>query len=44
MHYIGRESLEIRWLEGDLLSIQEHMNVSTDLDGDGNEAELHTMG
>lgn len=44
MHYIGRESLEVRWFEGDLLSIQEHMTISTDLDGDGNEAELRTMG
>jgi hypothetical protein len=43
MHYIGRESLEMRWFEGHLLSIQEHMTMSTDIDGDGNEAELCTM-
>lgn len=44
MHYEGRESLEMRWFEGDILAAQEKMTVAADLDGDGKEVELRTLG
>jgi hypothetical protein len=43
MHYDGRENLELRWFEGDVLAAQEAMTVACDLDGDGNSGELRTM-
>jgi hypothetical protein len=44
MHYDGRESLEMRWFEGDMLAVQEHLTVASDVDGDGNAAEMRTIG
>ena len=44
MHYEGRESLEMRWFEGDILAVQEHMTEICDLDGDGNAGEMRTIG
>lgn len=44
MHYEGRESLEMRWFEGDILAVQEHMTEPCDLDGDGNSGEMRTIG
>lgn len=44
MHYVDRESLEMRWFEGDILAVQEQMTVDCDLDGDGNAAEMRTIG
>jgi hypothetical protein len=38
MHYEGRENLEMRWFEGDILAVQEHLTAVADLDGDGNAA------
>jgi hypothetical protein len=44
MHYEGRESLEMRWFEGDMLAVQEHLTVASDVDGDGTAAEMRTIG
>lgn len=44
MHYEERESLEMRWFEGDILAAQEHMTEVCDLDGDGNAGEMRTIG
>jgi hypothetical protein len=43
MYYDGRENLELRWFEGDILAAQEAMTIACDLDGDGNSGELRTM-
>jgi len=42
MHYNGRESLEMRWFEGDILAAQERL--TTIGDEDGNPTELRVMG
>ncbi|KAH7080394.1 hypothetical protein BKA63DRAFT_242848 [Paraphoma chrysanthemicola] len=44
MNYEGKESLEMRWFEGDVLAIQEHMTAPADLDGDGNASEMRPIG
>jgi hypothetical protein len=44
MHYEGRENLEMRWFEGDILAVQEHLTAAADLDGDGNAAEMRAIG
>ncbi|KAK5088082.1 hypothetical protein LTS08_004858 [Lithohypha guttulata] len=44
MHYEERESLEMRWFEGDILAVQEHMTEACDLDGDGNAGEMRAIG
>jgi len=44
MHYEERENLEMRWFEGDILAVQEHMTEACDLDGDGNAGEMRTIG
>ncbi|KAH6622425.1 hypothetical protein C7974DRAFT_377981 [Boeremia exigua] len=44
MNYEGRESLEMRWFEGDILAVQEHMTEEVDHDGDGTAQELRTIG
>jgi len=43
MHYEGRESLEMRWFEGDILAVQEKMTTAADLDGDGTPSEMQTI-
>jgi hypothetical protein len=44
MNYEGRESLEMRWFEGDILAAQEKMTSVCDLDGDGIVGEMRTIG
>jgi hypothetical protein len=44
MNYEGRENLEMRWSAGYILAAQEHFTVVADLDGDGNTAEMRTVG
>lgn len=44
MDYEDRESLEMRWFEGDILAVQEHMTEDADLDGDGIKGEMQTIG
>lgn len=44
MHYTERETLEMRWFEGDILAVQEHMTEVCDLDGDGNSGEMRSIG
>jgi hypothetical protein len=44
MNYEGRENLEMRWFEGDILAAQEHLTAVSDLDGDGNATEMRTIG
>lgn len=44
MHYEDRENLEMRWFEGDILAVQEHMTEVCDLDGDGVAGEMRTIG
>jgi len=44
MNYEGRESLEMRWFEGDILAAQEKLTTTCDLDGDGNSVEMRTIG
>ena len=44
MNYEGRENLEMRWFEGDILAAQEKLTAACDLDGDGNAGEMRTIG
>lgn len=44
MHYEGRQSLEMRWFEGDIKAAQEVLTVAADVDGDGKAGELRTIG
>ncbi|KAK4169879.1 hypothetical protein QBC43DRAFT_352113 [Cladorrhinum sp. PSN259] len=44
MYYDGRENLELRWFEGDILAVQELMTTADSLDGEGNKKGLQTMG
>jgi uncharacterized protein YdaU (DUF1376 family) len=44
MNYEGWENLEMRWSAGCILAAQEHLTVVADLDGDGNTAEMRTVG
>jgi len=45
MHYDGRENLEMRWFEGDVLAAQEHLTEVVEHDGPGTTArELRTIG
>ena len=44
MHYDGRENLEMRWFEGDILAAQEHLTEVVDRDGTENARELRTIG
>lgn len=44
MEYDDRESLEMRWFEGDILSVQEHMTEDADLNGDGIKGEMQPVG
>lgn len=41
MYYEGRENLELRWFEGDILAVQERMTVT---EGEGKSRVLRTMG
>jgi hypothetical protein len=41
--YDGRESLEMRWFEGDILAVQEHLTEVVE-DGEGTARELRTIG
>ncbi|KAJ2899203.1 hypothetical protein MKZ38_003346 [Zalerion maritima] len=43
MNYEDRGSVEFRWVEHDILAIQEKMTVKDDKDGDGKENELRPM-
>lgn len=43
MNYEDRESLEMRWFEGDILAVQEIMTEDCDLDGDGVKGEMQTI-
>jgi len=40
MNYEDRESLEMRWFEGDILAVQEHVTEACDLNGDGVKGEM----
>lgn len=44
MEYEDRESLEMRWFEGDILAVQEHMTELADLNGDGVAGEMRVIG
>jgi hypothetical protein len=44
MNYDGRENLEMRWFEGDVLAAQEHMTEVINHDGAGTARELRTIG
>lgn len=44
MNYEGRESLEMRWFEGDILAAQEHMTEAIDHTGDSTVKELRIIG
>lgn len=44
MNYEGRENLEMRWFEGDILAAQEHLTEAIDHAGDGTAQELRTIG
>lgn len=43
MDYEGRESLEMRWFEGDILAVQEHL-IEVVSDGEGPAQELRIIG
>lgn len=43
MHYEERESLEMRWFEGDILAVQEQMTEVCDDDGDGTKGDMRAM-
>jgi hypothetical protein len=34
----------MQWFEGDMLAVQEHLTMASDVDGDGNAAEMRTIG
>lgn len=44
MYYDGRESHEMRWFEGDILAVQEHLTETVSHGGDGAAHELRTIG
>jgi hypothetical protein len=44
MHYDGRENLEMRWFEGDILAAQEHLTEVVNHDGAETARELRTIG
>lgn len=44
MHHEGRESLEMRWFQGDIKAAQESLTVAADIDHDGTAGELRTLG
>jgi hypothetical protein len=44
MHYEGRENPDMRWFEGDIFAVQEHITAAIDLDDDGNAAEMRAIG
>jgi hypothetical protein len=44
MHYDGRENLEMRWFEGDILAAQEHLTEAVLHDGTKFPRELRTIG
>jgi hypothetical protein len=44
MHYDGRENLEMRWFEGDILAAQEHLTEVVLHDGGEFPRELRTIG
>ena len=43
MHYTERQSRGMRWSEGDMLAVQEHMTIAGDLSGEENVRDLRTM-
>lgn len=43
MNYEGRESLEMRWFEGDILAAQEHMTGALDHVGENGTKELRMI-
>jgi hypothetical protein len=43
MHEDGRESLEMRWFEGDILAAQEHLTEDVNSDCPGNPRELRII-
>jgi hypothetical protein len=43
VHFDGRESIEMRWFEGDILAVQEHLTEAVE-DSEGTTRELRTIG
>jgi hypothetical protein len=44
MHYEGRENLELRWSEGDMLAVQEQMTIACGQGSEEKSETLRTMG